>query len=65
MEQENNRLNKPFKYVYNKAQSIWFILNGAEYIDVDNNPSSNKIYFKFTNNETIQRLYDEWYARNK
>ena len=65
MEQENNRLNKPFKYVYNKEQSIWFIQNGAEYIDVDNNPSSNEIYFKFTNNEKIQRLYDEWYARNK
>jgi len=65
MEKEYNKLDKLYKYVYNKEQSIWFIINGAEYIDVDVNPSSNKIYFKFTNNDRIQELYDGWYLRNK
>ena len=63
--QKKDRLKKQFKYVYNKEQSIWFLTHGAEYKDVDINPSTNKIYFKFKNNDKIQELYDQWYLRNK
>lgn len=59
-----SNLTKKYKYIYNKEQSIYFIQQGAECVDVDVNPSSNKIYFRFLNNDKIQELYGKWANRN-
>lgn len=58
-----NYLDKPFKYIYNRPQALFFSNNGAEIIETDINPRSRNIYFKFKNNEKLQELFTEWNNR--
>lgn len=58
--------SKEFKYIYNKKQALYFICNGIQINedDIDINPRSGNIYFRFRNNDRLQMLFNKWCSRD-
>lgn len=59
----NNLENKKkYKYIYNTKQALYFIKNGAdiEHRNIGINKKSGNVFFKFTNNNNLQKIFEEW-----
>jgi hypothetical protein len=51
-----------FVYIYNIEQARYYILNNVKLLDTGLNKRTNKVWYKFSYNDTLQ-VYADWCNR--